>query len=487
MNFKLLKPSKRKLVQLYSALFYNAYIKGFIKGDIYTGKTKVACVPGLNCYSCPAAVGACPLGSLQASLATVSDRIGFYIIGILLLYGIIAGRTVCGWLCPFGLIQELLHIIPTKKIKKSKFTRILSLLKYILLAVFVIIIPLYFGLFHNMTVPAFCKFICPAGTMEGAIGLLANPANKSMYDMLGFYFTNKLVILLILVIACVFVYRGFCRFICPLGALYGLFNKFCLVGVKTDENACNGCGLCVKACPMDIKHVSDRECIQCGKCINVCSQGALSFIAGKIVLKSNEIRPQTTSVEETDINKTNKKTPAVIARVLAVALLIFVLIWFNFLDPSSKSARNIEGYEEGQILNDFTIECVDGYDFHLEEYRGKTVVINLWATYCGPCVKEMPYFCDFADAHPDDVVVLAVHHPLTVTDVNEFLNDNDWNILFAVDTEDPVTVWDNVGGTSVMPQTIVLNKDGVVVVNHRGSITPEMLEEYYEEANVLSR
>ena len=160
----------RRLIQLYAALLYNAHAKGFIKGDIYTGPIKAVCVPGLNCYSCPGAVGACPLGSLQNALATSGKRAPYYVIGILLLFGIIFGRTICGYLCPTGLLQELLHKIPVPKLKKNRCTRMLSGLKYIILAVLVIFIPLWMG-FKDYPLPAFCKYICPAGTLQGAVGL----------------------------------------------------------------------------------------------------------------------------------------------------------------------------------------------------------------------------------------------------------------------------------------------------------------------------
>ena len=106
-------PSARRLAQLYAALLYNAHLKGFVRGEIFTGGTKALCVPGLNCYSCPGAVAACPLGALQNALAASGHRAGWYALGILLLFGVTLGRTVCGWLCPMGLIQELLHRIPT--------------------------------------------------------------------------------------------------------------------------------------------------------------------------------------------------------------------------------------------------------------------------------------------------------------------------------------------------------------------------------------
>ena len=253
-----LRPSTRRLIQLYSALLHNAHLKGFIDGEIYQGKAKFACVPGFNCYSCPGAVGACPLGSIQNALASTGHRAGWYVMGIILLFGVIVGRTICGWLCPLGLIQELLHKIPTYKIRKSCITRALSWLKYVLLAVFVVAIPLWYGLKHDIPVPGFCKYICPAGTFEGAIGLLSNPNNTGLFSMLGILFTRKFTIMLIIGLACVFCYRSFCRFICPLGAIYGLFNRFCLVGVRVDEERCNGCGACVRGCGMDVRHVGPR-------------------------------------------------------------------------------------------------------------------------------------------------------------------------------------------------------------------------------------
>ena len=160
--FRKITPSKRKIVQLYTALLYNANIKGFFSGKIYQGATKNLCVPGMNCYSCPGAIGSCPLGSLQKSLYSTDTSMFKYVIGIIALFGLLLGRVVCGWLCPVGLGQELLYKIKTPKLKKSKTTRVLSYLKYFILIGFVVIIPLMYAL------PGFCEYICPAGTFEGA-------------------------------------------------------------------------------------------------------------------------------------------------------------------------------------------------------------------------------------------------------------------------------------------------------------------------------
>ena len=288
MDKKQRKPLTRRLIQVYTALLYNAYIKGFAEGEIYNGVLKNACVPGLNCYSCPGAISACPLGSLQNAISASADRPAFYVVGIILLFGMFLGRVICGFLCPFGLIQELLHKIPVKKLKKNKITQRLTLIKYVILSIFVVVIPLFFGL-RKQPLPAFCTFICPAGTLEGALMLMIHPDNADLRALAGGLFYWKLAVLIAMVISCVFIFRAFCRFICPLGAIYSLFSKIALLGVRVDMNKCNNCGACVKTCQMDIKRVGDRECIQCGECIDVCPEKAITFKAGKLVLRGPDI------------------------------------------------------------------------------------------------------------------------------------------------------------------------------------------------------
>ena len=322
-----LRPSTRRLIQLYSALLHNAHLKGFLEGEIYRGGAKYACVPGLNCYSCPGAVGACPLGALQNALAASGHRAGWYVLGILLLFGVTLGRTICGWLCPFGLLQELLHKIPTYKLKKSRVTRALSWLKYAVLALFVAAIPLWSGLSRGLPLPAFCQYLCPAGSFEGAVALLSHPQNSFLFGMLGPLFTRKFLILLGIGLACVFCYRSFCRFLCPLGAIYGLFNRFCLLGVRVDEARCSGCGACVRGCGMDVRQVGDQECIHCAKCLTLCPEKAISLQAGKAVLKAPA------AALSTEAQARRRKTGR-IAWALALAVLCFALLWFNVLDPA---------------------------------------------------------------------------------------------------------------------------------------------------------
>ena len=466
------RPSKRRLIQLYAALLYNANLKGFIQGKIYTGNAKALCVPGLNCYSCPGAIGACPLGALQNALAASGKRAGWYILGILLLFGLTLGRTVCGWLCPMGMAQELLHKIPTPKIGKSRITRALSWLKYGVLIVFAGAVPLWYALRYDLPVPGFCKYICPAGTLEGAVGLLANPGNDSLFSMLGLYFTRKYVILVLITLACVFCYRAFCRFLCPLGAIYGLFNRIALTGMRVDAGKCSGCGACVRFCEIDVRRVGDRECVQCGRCVHVCGQGAISMVCGNRPL----IAP----------GKAPSKRARRAVWAAALAVLAAALIWFNLLSPAASDTPRAGdgaasvGYAVGERLPDFSVDTLGGGSFRLADAVGKPVFINLWATYCGPCVKELPYFDRLLREHPE-ARVLAVHSGLVTDDVAEYLADKGWSLDFAVDDEDG-SFFALVGGSPTLPQTVVLNTRGEVIYNLAGSVTYEKLLGLLEEA-----
>ena len=545
------RPSKRKLIQLYSALLYNAHLRGFIEGEIYQGKAKAVCVPGFNCYSCPGAAGACPLGSLQNALACSGHRIGWYVLGIIMIFGLSLGRTICGWLCPLGLIQELLHKIPTPKIKKSRVTRALSYLKYVILAVFVVAIPMWYGIKHDMAIPGFCKYICPAGTFEGAIGLLSNPNNANYFAMLGILFTRKFVIMLIIATACIFCYRSFCRFICPLGAIYGMFNRLALISVKVDESRCIGCGACVRSCQMDVRHTGDHECINCAKCMSVCNKNALSLKCGNYTI----IAPDGGCADDKPDSAEKRAKYSRIAWGIALAVLCFALLWFNFLDPSFKKSASAgagqqaaagteaapaEGQEadgseqaaqasgqdadagqqaaagteaaqtEGQDagaeqqaaasnadlyastapigtaignqLADFTVNLIDGSTFHLADYRGKVVILNMWATYCGPCVQELPVFQRFAEEHADDVAVLIIHASDPTEDVAAYVQKKEIKLPCAIDSLDDYVYTLAGADPFVLPHTVVLNRNGEVVYNQARSITEPLLNELYEKA-----
>lgn len=275
--FKKFKQRKRLWVQVLFSALTNGYILGFIKGKIYTGPSKALCLPGLNCYSCPGALGSCPIGSLQAVLGSRNYRFSFYVIGFLMLVGSIFGRFICGWLCPFGLVQDLLHKIPFPgKRKNLPGHRWLTRLKYVLLVLFVLILPLAATDFLGQGSPWFCQYICPSGTLMAGIPLVLT--NESLRAALGFLFTWKLLLLLLIVLGSIIIYRPFCKYMCPLGAIYGLFNNISLYRMEVDESKCIHCKQCKKTCKMDIsvwENPNSRECIRCRECITSCPTQAI--------------------------------------------------------------------------------------------------------------------------------------------------------------------------------------------------------------------
>ena len=264
---------RRKLVQLAAFGFTNSHLGNLATGKLYKGPWKNFCTPGLNCYSCPAAGLACPIGALQAVTGSVKYDVSFYVIGFLLAVGVLLGRFVCGWLCPFGLFQELLHKIPSPK---KKLPKPLKYVKYVVLTVFVIALPVLATNVMGMGQPAFCQYICPAGTLEGGIPLML--ANEELRTLMGPLFSWKVLVAGITVVGCVVVHRFFCKLLCPLGAIYGLLNKLSLYRLRVDAVRCLSCGQCARVCPMDVDPVQtpdSAECIRCGKCAAQCPAKAI--------------------------------------------------------------------------------------------------------------------------------------------------------------------------------------------------------------------
>lgn len=305
------KKDGRWAIQSLAALATNSHLIGFFgeKINIYKGSLKSACVPGLNCYSCPGAVISCPIGALQAVIGSRSFNLSLYVFGFMLVVGATLGRMVCGFLCPFGLIQELLHKIPfPKKWKAFRGDWPLRKLKYVLLAVFVIALPLLLVNPAGESSPYFCKLVCPAGALEGAVPLvvfpptaagaatlpggltldlpggapkveLIDPGSATRYET-GTLFYWKISLMLFVVLVSVVIYRPFCKYLCPLGAVYGALNPVALYRLRFSEDTCIRCGACARACGMALdptRQLNHPECVRCGDCVNACPVDALSM------------------------------------------------------------------------------------------------------------------------------------------------------------------------------------------------------------------
>ncbi len=282
----------RHVFQSFWFLLTNSFFEGFKTGKIYGGKWKQLCVPGMNCYSCPGAKGSCPIGALQAVIGSPKFKFSYYVVGFLFFVGALIGRGVCGYLCPFGLVQDLLHKIPfVKKIETFKGDKALRKAKYLILLVFVILLPLFLVDIIGQGAPYFCKLICPVGMMEGGIPLVL--MNKSMRGAIGFLYAWKGLILILTIFLSIVIYRPFCKYICPLGAIYSLFNSVSLFRYTLDHQKCIHCGRCKAVCEMQcdpVKNCNDLECIRCGKCKNACPVDAIACGITKLDMSKETVK-----------------------------------------------------------------------------------------------------------------------------------------------------------------------------------------------------
>lgn len=275
----------RRRSQYIFTLLANAYWLFLWKSPIYQGPLKKICFPGLNCHSCPAATMSCPLGALQNLLAALRPgihtgqlHIGAYVLGSLGLTGSVAGRMPCGWICPFGLLQEWLFRLPVPKIP---FWRPLRRGPYLFLIVFVVLLPLLVTDLSGYGSVWFCKYVCPAGTLEAGIPLLS--LDQGLRSAAGRLFAYKLVILILLLTWCVFTSRAFCRAVCPLGAVYGLFNRVSWLQLRFHPDRCVQCKACLTVCPTGVSFynglddINSDSCIRCLRCLSICPANAVSM------------------------------------------------------------------------------------------------------------------------------------------------------------------------------------------------------------------
>jgi len=258
-----------RIGQIIASIIQLGYIPTFWTGSIYQGVLKRGCVPILNCWGCPLSLFSCPIGGLQHFFNL--HLFPFYIAGFFGAIGMLVGRMACGWLCPFGLFQDLLNKIKTVKLKLPNW------MTYIKYAVLIGVA----GIISWITLePWFCK-LCPAGIIEAGIPLVLADKTGDIRALVGWLFWTKAAILIGVIVFSILIKRFFCRVLCPIGAIYSVFNRFSLVHLQINKERCKqpNCGICAMVCPMDINvydNPNQKECIRCLECIKKCPGIALT-------------------------------------------------------------------------------------------------------------------------------------------------------------------------------------------------------------------
>lgn len=249
-------------MQLASSILSNSYVGAFITKTVNNNPLKGVCVPYLNCYACPTALFSCPIGTLQHFMTLRAAP--FLLLGFLGLVGLSIGRMACGWVCPFGFLQELLHKAPTRKWRVPPYFKYF---KYGVLVFVAMLLP-------YLTGETWFSKLCPAGTLTAGIPwIFWNPANPTtglpvLPTAPGVQYVIAVLILVGFLIWFVFSRRPFCKAVCPLGAIFALFNGASLVKLEVAEN-CDGCHVCNTSCPMDLVvplEINSGECIRCLEC-----------------------------------------------------------------------------------------------------------------------------------------------------------------------------------------------------------------------------
>jgi len=216
------------------------------------------------CWESPLAIAACPIGVLEHAFADRTFYLLIYLAGTIFTVSMIFGRAACGWVCPIGFLQDL---IKGRKIKKkdNKF-------RY---AKYFILIAIPFACFFTGKL-AYTD-ICPIGGLTGTLPyLLINPTGYTF----TVFFYPKMIFVAGFFILIILIARGWCRYLCPVGAMMACFNRISFLQIGYSEEKCIKCFKCSKVCPMQIEmpyENKSNECIRCGKCIDACPTNAIEF------------------------------------------------------------------------------------------------------------------------------------------------------------------------------------------------------------------
>ncbi|MDD4954677.1 MAG: 4Fe-4S binding protein [Candidatus Omnitrophica bacterium] len=214
--------------------------RGFVQLAVFTlSEIGFICNSGIPCSNCLLSFGVCPIGALQR-IAFIPGSTYIVLISLAVI-GVIFGALTCGWLCPVGFIQDILHSL---RIKKIKITNKLKIIRNFILFIAVILI-----------------------FLELRFNLLSK-------NRIGIFEETTIFLGFALLLFAVFIKRPLCRIICPIGLIYGKLNSISPIKVNLDVNRCSGCSNCAKVCICDIEprsQVNNDSCAKCFNCVKACN------------------------------------------------------------------------------------------------------------------------------------------------------------------------------------------------------------------------
>jgi len=248
------------------------------------------CGAVFHCHSCPLATFACPIGVLGQFSSL--HLFPFVAVGLLIIVGGLLGGFVCGWACPFGFLQDIAAKVPTAKWNPPRW---MSYFRYVVLIGLVFVIPYFFGLGHPLF---FCR-VCPAGGLEASLPRAMTAALSG--EQANWPNAVKISVVVVIVVAMFFIYRPWCVLFCPLGAIFGLFNRVSALFLRFHPAACTSCNLCRTNCAIGIlpdKQASDPRCIRCLEC-SQCPPQALTV--GSVFERTKAVGRKNNDQTDTEI------------------------------------------------------------------------------------------------------------------------------------------------------------------------------------------
>lgn len=219
-----------------------------------------------HCYACPLRSFACPIGLMASFFAL--HAFPWLVVGVVLVVAAFFGTLICGWACPFGFLQDLVAKIPTKKIRLPDWT---GYGRFVVLVALVIVAPYFLGKVHN---PIFICKLCPAGALEAGVpAMVSGTIETGELDWsMNWIKTTSLALF---VGAMLFIYRPWCRLLCPLGAIFSLFNRVSLFHLRFDRDNCTACNLCRSRCEMGVEVEKNVNTLNCNRCMECTTCGAI--------------------------------------------------------------------------------------------------------------------------------------------------------------------------------------------------------------------